>query len=108
MIGSIGADDVAPDETLKYLTQRYIGFTINPRYWDNGYATEAVKILTMHLFTEENIELLCSSHFSFNVRSKKVIEKCGFEYKFSKDKISMVPNYVFVSEEFYNLFNPEI
>lgn len=108
VIGSIGADDVAPDETLKYLKQRYIGFTINPRYWDNGYATEAVKILTMHLFTKENIELLWSSHFSFNVRSKKVIEKCGFEYKFSKDKIVKVHNNSIVSELFYHLYNPEI
>lgn len=108
VIGSIGTDDVAPDETLKYLKQRYIGFTINPRYCDNGYATETVQVFTLHLFTEENIELLWSSHFTFNERSKKVIEKCGFEYKFSKDKIVKVANNAIVVELFYNLFNPEI
>jgi len=108
VIGSIGTDEVAPDETVKHLKQRYVGFALNPRYWGNGYATEATRILIIYLFTQENIELIWISHFSFNERSKRVIEKCGFEYKFSKDKIIMVPNYAIVSELFYNLFNPEI
>ena len=108
VIGSIGTDEVAPIETLKHLRQRYIGFTINPRYWGNGYATEATRNLIIHLFTEDNIELIWSSHFSHNERSKKVIEKCGLEYKFSKDKIVMVPNNAIVSDLFYNLYNPEI
>jgi len=68
VIGSIGTDDVAPNDILKHLRQRYIGFALNPRYWGNGYATEATRILIIHLFTEDNIELIWSSHFSFNER----------------------------------------
>ena len=108
VIGSIGMDDVAPDETLKDLKQRYIGFTINPRYWGNGYATEAAISLIKNLFNEDNIDLIWSSHFSFNERSKRVIEKCGLEYKFSKDKIVKVLNNAIVTELYYNVFNPEI
>lgn len=85
VIGSIGIDNVAPDKTLKDLNQRYIGYNINPKYWGNGYAPEAVKFLNKYLFEELNLDLIWTSHYDFNIKSKRVIEKCSFKYKFNRD-----------------------
>lgn len=107
VIGSIGMDDIAPDEELKNFNQRYIGYTINPNYWGNGYAPEAVKILIKYLFEELHLDLIWSSHYDFNIKSKRVIEKSGFNYKFSREKILKTLGNITVKEIFYNLYKNE-
>lgn len=42
---------------------------------------EAVKEIIRFLFEEEKLDYLAVSHFPFNARSKRVIEKCGFRYE---------------------------
>lgn len=107
VIGSIGMDDIAPDKELKNLKQRYIGYTINSKYWGNGYASEAAKSLIKHLLEELNLDLIWCSHYDFNNKSKRVIEKCGFTYKFSRDvKLKALENKE-VNELFYNLYKSE-
>jgi [ribosomal protein S5]-alanine N-acetyltransferase len=43
VIGTIGMDEIVPNESLKDLNQRYIGFRLNSKYWGKGYATEAAQ-----------------------------------------------------------------
>jgi ribosomal-protein-alanine N-acetyltransferase len=104
VIGSIGMDDIVPDEELKNLKQRYIGYTLNPNYWGNGYAPEAAKILIKYLFKELDLDLVWSSHYDFNIKSKRVIEKSGFNYKFSREKTLKALGNKPVKELFYNLY----
>lgn len=85
VIGSIGMDDIAPDKELISLRQRYIGYTVNSKYWGRGYATEAANAFIKYLFEELSLDLIWSSHYDFNIKSKRVIEKCGLNYKFTKD-----------------------
>lgn len=107
VIGSIGMDDIAPDKELKSLKQRYIGYTINSKYWGNGYAPEATKFLIEYLFEELHLDLIWCSHYDFNIKSKRVIEKCGFTYKFSRYvKLKALENKE-VNELFYNLYKNE-
>jgi len=78
----IGSVKVCPDENRgKYYNAKYISFVLSADYWGNGYMTEAVKNVLMYLFEEINIDLVSAFHYPHNVRSKRVLEKCGFEYE---------------------------
>ena len=43
--------------------------------------TEAIKQIIKYLFDELNIDLLSAFHIPDNIKSKKVLENCGFEYE---------------------------
>lgn len=107
VIGSIGMDDIAPINELKNLKQRYIYFTISSKYWGKGYAPEAFKFLIKYLFEEQNMDLIWSSHYDFNLQSKKVIEKCGLNYKFSYEKTIRALDTKSTKVLYYNLFRDE-
>jgi len=57
---------------------RMIGYALGKDWWGKGYMTEAVKRVLQFLFEEKEMELITVYHFSFNQRSQRVIEKCGF------------------------------
>lgn len=84
VIGSLGLHKRYPDESLTELNQREIGYVLSPTYWGNGYAPEAVESLKAFAFEELNIEVLWCAHSITNEKSRRVIEKCGFEFKFEK------------------------
>ncbi|MDU4937646.1 MAG: GNAT family N-acetyltransferase [Clostridium sp.] len=85
VIGGIGLHISRPDSSLKDLKQREIGYVLNPKYWGREYIPEAVKNLINYGFNEMDLDLIWCGHFHFNNRSKRVNEKCGFNYKFKRD-----------------------
>ncbi|MDV3426212.1 MAG: GNAT family N-acetyltransferase [Bacillota bacterium] len=107
VIGTIGMDEIAPDESLENLKQRYIGYRLNSNYWGKGYATEAAQSFIKYLFDNFNLDLIWSSHYNFNVRSKRVIEKCGFHYKFNRSKTVKALGNRILTELFYSLTKNE-
>ena len=82
VIGSLGIHhlSLADDE-------REIGFVLGKPYWNQGLMTEAVKKVIDYVFNETKINILWCSHFSFNHRSQRVIEKSGFSYYNEKMKL---------------------
>ncbi len=60
---------------------RMIGYALGRAWWGRGYMTEAVTRVLKHLFEEEGMELVTVYHYDFNLRSRRVIEKCGFVYE---------------------------
>lgn len=78
VIGSLGAH---ADEKRAGIKARMIGFVLSEDYWGKGLMTEAVKEAIRYLFEEEKYDVLSCYHYPFNVRSKRVIEKCGFKYE---------------------------
>lgn len=107
VIGTIGMDEITPDKSLIDLKQRYIGYRLNSNYWGKGYATEAAQYFIKYLFENLYLDLIWSSHFDFNEKSKRVIEKCGFHYKFSRNKIVKALDNRTITELFYNLTKDE-
>lgn len=107
VIGTIGMDEFAPDESLKNLKQRYIGYRLNSKYWGMGYATESAQSLIKYLFKILNLDLIWTSHYDFNEKSKRVIKKCGFRYKFSRSETVKALENRTVTELFYNLTKDE-
>lgn len=103
VIGSIGLHNRIPDDSLKNLNQREIGYVLNPKYWGNGYIPEAVNTLIEHGFKNLQLDLIWCCHYNFNYNSKRVIEKCNFKYKFNKDvKLYLLDNKI-VNCLYYNI-----
>lgn len=65
-----------------------IGYGIGSRYWNRGYATEAVKRFLEFLFREKGFQTVFASFFTGNDASRRVMEKCGMTYsRFSKKEL---------------------
>ena len=107
VIGGIGLHNRKPDEKLCNLEQREIGYVLSPTYWGNGYVPEAVNYLLDYAFNELDLDLIWCGHFDFNNNSKRVNEKCGFKYKFTKDeKLKLLDNKE-VKTLYYNISKSE-
>ena len=57
-----------------------IGYWLGAKYWSKGYATEAVRAMIDHAFTDLDHEALQSSARVTNPASRRVLEKCGFQW----------------------------
>lgn len=81
-IGSVGVEEY--DEALfpefAEKSGRKIGYVLSKEHWGQGLMPEAVAAVIQYLFEMEELDFLNCGHFEFNTRSKRVIEKCGFEF----------------------------
>ncbi|MBU3216377.1 GNAT family N-acetyltransferase [Clostridium estertheticum] len=107
VIGGIGLHNRKPDDSLSDLKQKEIGYVLNPKYWGNGFIPEAVNYLIKYGFNELNLDLIWCGHFDFNSKSKRVIEKCGFKYRFQKTERLKLLNNKEVTTLYYNIFKSE-
>jgi len=79
----IGCVRVLPDNNRGRYYAKLINYVLSENYWGNGYMSEAITRVTKYLFEELNIDLLTAFCIPDNIKSKKVLEKCGFEYEFT-------------------------
>lgn len=77
----MGGIRVYPDNNRGKFTAKSINYVLAEEYWGNGYMTEAIKCIIRSLFEKANIDLISAFHYPDNIRSKKVLERCGFEYE---------------------------
>lgn len=93
VIGGIGLHRRKPDINLANLAQREIGYVLNPKYWGNSYVPEAVNCLVDYGFNKLNLDIIWCGHYDFNNNSKRVNEKCGFKYRFTrKERLKLLDN----------------
>ena len=81
-IGSLGVDPY-PEEKypeLDMLKGCEIGYVLSRDFRGRGLMPEAVKAVTAWLFEEQKVDFILCGHFVRNDRSRRVIEKCGFQY----------------------------
>lgn len=104
VIGSIGIHERYPDATLKNLKQREIGYVLNPAYWGHGYMPEAVEVVKVYCLNVLNADIIWCGHFEDNMKSKRVIEKTGFSYKFTKETLLPNMNNKSVNTLFYAIY----
>lgn len=57
-----------------------IGYWVGEPYWGKGYATEAAHCVVDHAFTLGQQDRIGAGCRVTNVASRRVIEKCGFQY----------------------------
>jgi RimJ/RimL family protein N-acetyltransferase len=57
-----------------------IGYWLGTAHWGRGYATEAARAVVDHLFTDRGAEAVAARARVVNPASRRVIEKCGFQW----------------------------
>ena len=87
IIGSLGIEKYDEEKLpeFSYKSGRELGFVLYKAYWGNGYMAEAVRAVIDYLFGQVGLDFIACGYFTDNPQSKRVQEKCGFEfYKYSK------------------------
>ena len=82
VVGSLGIEAYREENypELAQLQGREIGYTLSKDYWGQGLMTEAVRAVIDWLFGQQGLDFLLIYHFENNVRSRRVIEKTGFQF----------------------------
>ena len=105
VIGSISLDEQDEDIELTEKSKgRELGFALNKKYWGRGLMPEAVCAVVSYCFFELDFDWLCCGHFLWNDQSRKVIEKCGFQYL--KDVVFDTRSGTKEQGKYYIQFNP--
>lgn len=78
VVGSIGFE---PDKYRPEINSREMGYSLAKSRWGRGYMTEAAKSLIQYAFRELKLDVLMIRTSETNIRSQRVIEKCGFQYE---------------------------
>lgn len=105
VIGTIGFDDFNQLEDGETKKQAYIGFRLNSKYWERGYATEACQRFIEYLFKEMDFGCVWTSHYDFNSKSKRVIEKTGFIFQYDRSVIVKSLDNRNAIERFYRILS---
>jgi RimJ/RimL family protein N-acetyltransferase len=71
----IGACGIVPQETAPEL-----GYWLGVPYWGKGYATEALHAVVDYAFTDLDHEAVQAGARVTNPASRRVLEKCGFQW----------------------------
>lgn len=81
-IGSIGLVDCrCPD----FEEEREIGYWLGVPFWGHGLMPEAVEAMLDNCFDWLGCNRVWCGHYEGNGKSKRVIEKCGFDYAFQRE-----------------------
>lgn len=81
VVGSLGIEKIKNvDEVPNNLEGRELGYVLSKDHWGQGLMTEAVKSVMDYCFTVLHYDYLTCAHFIQNDRSRRVIEKSGFQY----------------------------
>lgn len=78
LIGSIG---LHKDQLRSTCDVKMLGYVLSEDYWGRGLMTEAASKAIEFAFGQPDISFVTVHHFANNTRSKRVIEKLGFQYE---------------------------
>ncbi len=107
VIGGIGLHKRKPDESLAHLSQREVGYVLNPKYWGNGYVPEAVHSIIDYGFNKLKLDLIWCAHYDFNNNSRRVNEKCRFNFRFERKEVIKALDDLEVTTLYYCKFREE-
>lgn len=77
VVGSVGLHQKKKENGDDYYE---IGYVLSTPYEGRGLMTEAVRRVLDYAFIDAGIEEIYVCHFVENHKSRRVVEKCGFEY----------------------------
>jgi len=76
----IGVIDVVSKKYMVFGTVE-IGYCYGEKFWNKGYASEALKRVIKFLFEECDVDTICAEHMSNNIASGKVMVNSGMTYE---------------------------
>ena len=68
-------------------TEGEIGYWIGVPYWGQGLIPEAMKEIQRYSFVQLQLEKLWCGYYDGNLRSRRVQEKCGFRYQYTRENV---------------------
>ena len=83
VIGSLGLESGERRELDAVFADkkgREIGYVLSKAYWGKGLMPEAVDRVIQYAFEEQGWDFLLCGHYNENHQSRRVIEKCGFQF----------------------------
>lgn len=82
VIGSLGVEEYHEKELPEFNEKkgRELGYVLSKDYWGLGIMPEAVKAVVDYCFNVLGMDFLVCGHFTDNLQSKRVQEKCGFKH----------------------------
>ncbi len=89
-IGSIGLSIGETSNLCLPNEEAEIGYWIGVPFWGQGLIPEAVKELLRHGFEDLQLNKIWCGYFDGNIKSKRVQEKCGFQYHHTNQDIHWV------------------
>lgn len=72
----VGATGICPNED----GEAELNYFLGERHWGSGLATEAAQGIIDHMFTTTDIDRIIGRCRATNRGSRRVLEKCGFQY----------------------------
>lgn len=91
VIGSIDLFHISDNDK-----QAEVGYVINRTYWNNGYATEALKKVIDYGFSNLELSKICGYCCINNIGSQTVMENAGMIFE------SIVENEIKIKEKLYD------
>jgi len=58
-----------------------LGYWVGKKYWNRGYATEAVGLILQFGFKQLKLERIYAGTYDKNMPSQKVLQRCGFKHE---------------------------
>ena len=77
----IGNISVYEDTAREDVASMEIGYALKEECWGRGYMTEACRAIMDYAFNKYDLVIMAIRTSEVNVRSQRVIEKCGFTYE---------------------------
>ncbi len=100
VVGSLGLHK----SNMRYGVQAVeVGYVLAREQWGRGLMTEAVRAALRYAFTVMKTGVAEVGHFTFNDRSRRVIEKTGFTYEGTLRRARRLPKYGMVDEAIYSM-----
>lgn len=103
----IGTISLYNNSIRKYNKAKSLGFSLHENYWNQGIMTEAVKLMIKYVFSKTDCEILEVGHHSGNYGSKRVIEKCGFNFDGRLAKFKKLYDGRLIDADFYSMTKEE-
>ncbi len=86
-VGSVGLMIGAASHISLPDTEGEIGYWIGVPFWGQGMIPEAVDEILRHGFLDLGLQKIWCGYFDGNLKSKRVQEKCGFIYQYTKENV---------------------
>lgn len=85
-IGSVGLMTGEQSELVTAPDEAEIGYWVGVPHWGKGLVPEAVRELLRYSFEELRCSRVWCGYFDGNDKSRRVQEKCGFKYQYTREK----------------------
>ncbi len=103
----IGSISLFEDTAREGVASREIGYNLAEECWGKGYMTEAAKAVIEFGFREKDLVIIAVRTSAVNIRSQRVVEKCGFTYEGTLRKTYRIYDGTDRDSRFYSILREE-